>query len=91
MLLLPRRLQKISNAFLPFIGYWATFGLAAGQIWSIPFINQLELIVLKVDRLALLFSFVFTVLTFLASIFALHVKRPGEMAAAFYMLVAHWE
>lgn len=83
LLLLPRRLQKFLMLFFPLLAIGATFGLAAGQIWSIPFINQLELIVLKVDRLALLFSFVFTVLTFLASIFALHVKRPGEMAAAF--------
>ena len=61
---MPRRLQKFLMLFFPLLAIGATFGLAAGQIWSIPFINQLELIVLKVDRLALLFSFVFTVLTF---------------------------
>jgi multicomponent Na+:H+ antiporter subunit D len=82
--LVPQRLRRIVMVGTPVLAIMATLGLQEGAEWQYLFINQLELIVLKADRLSLLFAFVFSVLVLLGSIYALHLDCPGETMAAFF-------
>ncbi|MGI6588096.1 MAG: Na(+)/H(+) antiporter subunit D [Peptococcia bacterium] len=83
--LVPKRLRQVVMVGTPFLAIIATLSLQVGTQWKYLFINNMELIVLKADRLSLLFAFVFSILALLGSIYALHIDRPGEtMAALFY-------
>ncbi len=83
--LVPKRLRQVVMVGTPLLAIWATLSLKVGTQWQYLFINNMELIVLKADRLSLLFAFVFSLLALLGCIYALHLERPGEtMAALFY-------
>jgi len=54
---------------------------AAGRYWQVHFMG-LELTLGRVDKLSLLFALVFTIMSFIGTIYALHVRASGEHVAA---------
>jgi multicomponent Na+:H+ antiporter subunit D len=56
-------------------------GLQEGMRLTYPFLNW-ELVVLEVDRLSLLFGWVFAIAAFLGGVYALHLRDTGQQVAA---------
>lgn len=78
---LPLFFRRVVMVLAPLLAIAAVFALQAGTIWSYPFINGLELILLKVDRLSWVFALIFSIMALLGNIYALHIKNRGESAA----------
>jgi multicomponent Na+:H+ antiporter subunit D len=56
-------------------------GLTEGTHLTLPFVIW-ELQLLRVDRLALLFGWIFAIATFLGGVYALHLKDTGQQVSA---------
>ena len=78
---LPLVLRRAVMFLAPLLAIAAVFGLKAGTVWTLPFINNLELLVMKVDRLSWVFALIFSIMALLGNIYALHIKSRGESAA----------
>jgi multicomponent Na+:H+ antiporter subunit D len=53
-----------------------------GPFWQIPFIGY-ELTLGRVDRLSMVFAYVFVIASFIMTVYALHIKETGQHLAAF--------
>ena len=80
--ILPGRLRQLIMVAAPSLAIFAVINLQVGTVWTIPFINNLDLMLLKVDRLSWVFSLIFTIMALLGCIYALHNKNKGEAAAS---------
>ena len=80
--ILPGRLRQVTMVLAPALAIFAVFNLEVNTVWTIPFINNLELTFLKVDRLAWVFSLIFSIMALLGSIYSLHNENKGEATAS---------
>lgn len=71
--LLPRRLRSAAYLLAPVAAFLLLVRLEPGASLSFPFLNY-ELIVSRVDKLSLVFGFVFVIMGFLGGIYGFHVK-----------------
>lgn len=76
------RLRQAAMLVFPLWALWSVINLEAGATRIYPFINNLELLYLKVDKLSWLMIFILVITTFLANVYALHVKKGGETASS---------
>lgn len=67
------RLRQGLLIFLPILGLLNLLGFEAGTIWRFPFAGY-ELEILRVDKLGLLFGYIFHLAAFLTAIYSLHVR-----------------
>ena len=67
------RLRQGCLIFLPILGLLNLQGFEAGTVWHFPFAGY-ELEILRVDKLSLLFGYLFHLAAFLIAIYSLHVK-----------------
>ncbi|MFZ5943941.1 MAG: Na(+)/H(+) antiporter subunit D [Bacillota bacterium] len=79
--ILPGRLRQASMVGAPLLALYAMFTLKVGTLWTIPFINGLELQILKVDELSWVFGLIFSIMALLGNIYALHNENKGEALA----------
>jgi multicomponent Na+:H+ antiporter subunit D len=79
--LLPKRLQAPFAVALPVIGMAQLLTLAPGFSHNLRFFDY-ELTVVRIDRLSLVFGYLFYLAAFLAAIFALHVRDTVQHTAA---------
>ena len=78
---LPRRIR--SAAFLAFAALafcWVLF-LEPGTSITFPFLSY-ELVPLQVDRLSLVFGYVFTIMAFLGGVYGFHIRDTAEQVCA---------
>jgi multicomponent Na+:H+ antiporter subunit D len=69
---------------VPVIGILNLWNLPEGAQGVFPFLDH-QIVLVKVDRLSLLFGYVFHLITFLAALYALHVKEDLQhMAGLIY-------
>jgi len=61
---------------LPILGFLNLLGFEAGQSWDLT-VAGFDLQVLRVDKLSLLFGYLFHIAAFLAGIYSLHLKDRG--------------
>lgn len=79
--LIPRAARGWVFLLPPVIVLWILSGLEAGQFVTVPFaIWELEL--LRVDKLSLLFGWIFAIATFVGGVYALHLKDTGQQVSA---------
>lgn len=71
--LLPLPMRRIMLPIIPLLGLWNVYGIPHGQQESFH-IAEFELDVLRVDKLSLLFGYLFHIAAFLAAIYSLHLK-----------------
>ncbi|MCD4677877.1 MAG: Na(+)/H(+) antiporter subunit D, partial [Desulfobacula sp.] len=74
--LIPFLRGKIKAAYmlaLPIVVFITLLNLSFGNTWIVEFWGY-ELIMGRVDKLSLVFAYVFTIMAFLGVLFALHVK-----------------
>ncbi|MFH2059517.1 MAG: Na(+)/H(+) antiporter subunit D [Pseudomonadota bacterium] len=67
------KFKSIYMLSLPVIVFMILINLTTGNTWIIEFWGY-ELILGRIDKLSLIFGYIFTIMTFLGVLFALHVK-----------------
>ncbi len=86
--LIPLLWGKVQKAYLliiPAIAFLICIGASQGTYGVYNFLGH-EIIFAKIDKLSLVFSYVFTIMAFIGMMYGLHVKDAGQhMAAYFYI------
>lgn len=83
--LIPFLRGKVQQAYLliiPLLAVLAVFSMSQGTYWNYTFLGN-SLILGEVDKLSIVFGWVFTIMAFIGIVYALHVKDPGQHMAAF--------
>lgn len=78
--LLGRRARAVLTLLLPVATFVLVLAVPEGQHAQVDFLGA-QLVLMRVDRLSLLFSYVFLLATFLASVYALHEDDAAQQAA----------
>jgi multicomponent Na+:H+ antiporter subunit D len=76
---------KVRQAYLmliPLLSVAAVFSMSPGTYWTYTFLGT-QLTFGAVDKLSIVFGWVFTIACFISIVYALHVKEPGQHMAAF--------
>jgi multicomponent Na+:H+ antiporter subunit D len=71
--LAPVRLQKVLLLLIPVVAGLQLAGLTEGHVITVQAIG-LELVPYRIDRLSLLFGYVFTLAAFISALFSLHLR-----------------
>ncbi len=81
--LLPgRRAKQILALLIPVAAFIDLLYMPAGVYWSYPFLNY-ELVLARVDKLSLVFAYIFVIISFLSILYALHIREYGQHVAAY--------
>ncbi|OGP63917.1 MAG: Na(+)/H(+) antiporter subunit D [Deltaproteobacteria bacterium RBG_13_53_10] len=56
--------------------------LSEGRIWSLPFLGH-QLVLGRVDKLSIVFAYVFVIASFCMMLYALHIREDGQHIAAY--------
>ena len=81
-LLRERRLRQVFQLLIPVIAFIDLLYMPEGTYWLYNFLGY-DLILGRVDKLAMCFGYVFVIVAFLGMIYALHVREVGQHVAAF--------
>ncbi len=68
---------------VPLVGLYQLTTFSPGAHWVVPFLNTYELTMLQVEPIRLCFAYIFVIMAFLASLYALHEQKPYQHIAAF--------
>jgi multicomponent Na+:H+ antiporter subunit D len=79
--LLPARVRPFVLVVLPFVAFVQLLTLPHGEFGQIQ-VMDLPLVTLRVDKLSLLFGYVFLLAAFLGGLYALHVRDTVQHSAA---------
>ena len=72
--------RAVVLVLVPVLGGANLLGLETGEVWKLPLLNH-ELVPLRVDRLSLLFGYLFHIAALLAVVFSLHVRDTVQHVA----------
>ena len=75
------RLKAFYMLFLPVLTFVDLLYMSGGKYWIVRFLN-FDLIFGRVDKLSMVFGYVFVLITFIGIIYALHVKDDAQHMAA---------
>lgn len=78
-------MKKVVALLIPILSIVDVAFMKVGTYGSVHFLN-LNLIFGRVDKLSLVFAWVFVIMALLGSIYALHVKEDGHHIAGFYYI-----
>lgn len=67
---------------LPVITFLNLLNMPEGLYWTVSFLDY-QLIFGRVDKLSMVFGYIFTIVTFIATLYAIHAKNDGQHIAAF--------
>ena len=84
-LLIPFLRGKVQQAYLmaiPALAVLSVLVMSQGTYWTYSFIGN-SLVFGAVDKLSVVFGWVFTIMSFIGIVYALHVKDNGQHIAAF--------
>jgi multicomponent Na+:H+ antiporter subunit D len=77
------RLKSVYLLLLPVIAFINVVSIPEGIHWSVGFLDY-DLIIGRVDRLSRVFGYIFTIISFIGTLYALHLKNEdGQHVAAF--------
>ncbi|PJB39592.1 MAG: Na(+)/H(+) antiporter subunit D [Deltaproteobacteria bacterium CG_4_9_14_3_um_filter_44_9] len=79
--LLKGRLKSIYLLLLPVVSFINLLNIPEGTHWVVRFLDY-ELVFGRIDRLSLLFAYVFHLISFIAILYAIHVKDDLQHVAA---------
>jgi len=77
------RSKSMYMLLLPVIGFINLLNMSKGSYWMIKFLDY-NLIFGRVDSLSMLFGYIFIIIAFIGTIYALHVKDDLQHVAAFF-------
>ncbi len=75
-------IRRAYLVLIPALAIAAVASMTPGSYGATTFLGQ-EILLVKVDKLSVVFALVFTIMSLIGMVYALHVKRPGEHVAAF--------
>jgi len=76
------RLKSIYLLLLPAIAFLSVISAPEGIHWTVGFLDY-DLIFGRVDRLSRAFGYIFTIISFIGTLYALHLNEDGQHVAAF--------
>jgi multicomponent Na+:H+ antiporter subunit D len=79
------RWQKAYMLMLPIVALIDLTFMTEGMFWSFP-VSDYVLTFGRVDKLSLIFAYVFVIASFCMMLYALHVKENGQHIAAFFYI-----
>lgn len=74
--------KSVYMLFLPVLAFVNLLNMPDGKYWVVNFLEY-ELIFGRVDKLSMIFGYIFVLITFIGIIYALHVKDDVQHIAAF--------
>jgi len=74
--------QKIYILLIPVIGLVNLLAMQDGTSWTFHYLEY-EVIFGQVDKLSMVFAYVFVIACFMSMLYALHIKEQGQHVAAF--------
>jgi multicomponent Na+:H+ antiporter subunit D len=77
-----RRLQQAVALLIPVIAFIDILSVPQGMHWRYTFLDY-EIVLGRVDKLSLIFAYVFIIISFISMVYALHIKESGQHAAAY--------
>ncbi|MEA1922072.1 MAG: Na(+)/H(+) antiporter subunit D [Pseudomonadota bacterium] len=77
-----RRLQQMLALLIPIFAMTMLLRMPQGVYWQIQFLDY-ELILGRVDRLSLLFAYIFVIISFISMVYAIHIKEMGQHVFAY--------
>src|SRR3990172_3226751 len=81
--LLKGRLKSVYLLLLPALAFISVMSIPEGIHWTVGFMDY-DLIFGRVDRLSRAFGYIFTIISFIGTLYALHLKKEdGQHVAAF--------
>ena len=75
-------MRRVWLLAIPVLAIIAVATMQPGSYGVATFLGQ-DILLARVDKLAVVFALVFTIMALIGMVYALHVKRPGEHVAAF--------
>lgn len=79
--ILPHKLRQIAMIAAPLLALFALLQLQEGIKWVYPFLDIIDLVLLKVDGLSWVFGLIFCIIALLSNIYAVHIKKRYEIVA----------
>ncbi|MCK5096770.1 MAG: Na(+)/H(+) antiporter subunit D, partial [Desulfobacteraceae bacterium] len=76
------KIKSLYMLALPIFAFINLLFLPDGQSWQLGFLDY-TLILCRIDKLSLVFGYIFLLITFIGVIYALHVKDDTQHVAAF--------
>jgi multicomponent Na+:H+ antiporter subunit D len=76
------RVQKLYILLLPAIAFTSLLSTTQGTNWTFNYLGY-ELIFGQVDKLTMVFGYVFVIMAFIGMLYALHIKEQGQHVSAF--------
>ena len=71
--LIPLSIRRIVLPIIPLIGLWNVYGIPHG-LHETLYISEFQLKILRVDKLSMLFGYLFHIAAFLAAVYSIHLK-----------------
>ncbi len=78
---LPRGPKKALLLLVPALAFWDLLRMPQGTYWQVPFLGY-QLVLGQVDKLSLVFAYVFVIMSFAGLLYALHVQDDLQHVAA---------
>ncbi len=76
-----RVLKQALVLMIPAIAFWNLINMPHGVYWTYQFLDY-ELILGRVDKLSMVFAYVFVIMSFIGMVYAIHIKEYGQHVAA---------
>jgi len=76
-----RILKQALVLMVPAIAFWNLINMPHGVYWTYQFLDY-ELILGRVDKLSMVFAYVFVIMSFIGMVYAIHIKEYGQHVAA---------
>jgi multicomponent Na+:H+ antiporter subunit D len=78
--LVPSRMRNLFLVILPLLSFWHLIGLDHGTYGEFQFLGQ-SLVAVRVDKLSLVFGYIFHLAAFICAIYSYHLKDPVQHVA----------
>src|SRR5215468_8450770 len=78
---LPGRIRQVYQVAVPVLVLADVFMMAPGRYGVVPFLDY-QLVLGRIDKLSLLFGYVFSIMSVIGSVYSLHVKGARHHVAA---------
>lgn len=79
---LPKQFRKFAVVGGPLLALAATLSIEVGALWTIPFINGMELHLIDVDKMGWMFALVFSLMAVMGGFYVSHSENWLECMAA---------
>ena len=77
-----RRLQQALALLIPLLAMATLLQMPQGVYWQMQFLDY-KLTLGRVDKLSLLFAYIFVIISFISMVYAIHIKEMGQHVAAY--------